>query len=204
MWHDGSLIAPLKRGDYFGETALLQQTLRVATVKAKSGLQCLSLGRERFLQLFGSNRFQIQFAKRNAVAAEKHEAGGSTEKSSALRDFIVKAIAANDLFKSLDDEQLISIATAMFRVEVKAGVSVMKQGDEADNFYVVESGMFDVKVAKDQQPAIVVASRGAGTSFGELALLYNSPRAATITATQDSIVWAIQVRVCAQVVCQWN
>ena len=36
-----------------------------------------------------------------------------------------------------------------------------------------------------------VAERGPGTSFGELALLYNSPRAATITALADAVVWAI-------------
>jgi cAMP-dependent protein kinase regulator len=38
---------------------------------------------------------------------------------------------------------------------------------------------------------VKVAERGAGTSFGELALLYNSPRAATITALADAVVWAI-------------
>ena len=135
------------------ETALLSSSQRLATVKAKFGLQTLSLGRERFLQLFGSNRFQVQFAKRGAVAAEKHEedekqefAAGATEKTAATRDWIAGIIQANDLFKGLEADQLSTIAEAMYRVEVKAGQSLMKQGDLADNFYVVESGNFAVLV----------------------------------------------------------
>jgi hypothetical protein len=65
VFKDGKLICPLKRGDYFGETALLQKCQRMATVRAaeqKNGngngeeLQCLSLDRDRFLKLFGSKR----------------------------------------------------------------------------------------------------------------------------------------------------
>jgi hypothetical protein len=58
-------------------------------------------------------------------------------------------------------------------------------GKLGDNFYVVESGEFDISVCKTVGgPSIVVAKRGAGQSFGELALLYNAPRAATIKATK--------------------
>lgn len=56
VYKDGKLICPLQRGDFFGETALLQQSTRMASVKAKGDLQCLSLDRETFLKLFGSKR----------------------------------------------------------------------------------------------------------------------------------------------------
>ncbi len=59
---------------------------------------------------------------------------------------IPRIIQANDLFKGLEADQLSTIAEAMYRVEVKAGQSLMKQGDLADNFYVVESGNFAVLV----------------------------------------------------------
>jgi cAMP-dependent protein kinase regulator len=62
----------------------------------------------------------------------------------------------------------------------------MLLGDAGDNFYVVESGDFDIFVNGNR-----VASRGPGTSFGELALLYNSPRAATVTSTKPSVLWAL-------------
>ena len=59
-------------------------------------------------------------------------------------------------------------------------------GDAGDNFYVVESGEFDIFVNGNK-----VASRGPGSSFGELALLYNSPRAATVTTRTPAVVWAL-------------
>lgn len=62
-------------------------------------------------------------------------------------------------------------------------------GDIGDNFYVIEAGAFDIIVGGTK-----VADFGDGTpnmSFGELALLYNSPRAATVVARTPSRLWAI-------------
>ncbi len=62
-------------------------------------------------------------------------------------------------------------------------------GDIGDNFYVIESGGFDILVNGRK-----VADFGDGTpnmSFGELALLYNSPRAATVVSRTTSKLWAI-------------
>ena len=53
-------------------------------------------------------------------------------------------------------------------------------GDRGDNLYIVESGSFDIFV-KDGNKQRKVAHRGDGTAFGELALMYNAPRAATVT-----------------------
>jgi cAMP-dependent protein kinase regulator len=74
----------------------------------------------------------------------------------------------------------------MWQSEVKAGVNAVRQGDLGDCLYVIASGEFDVFV-NDKK----VAVRGKGTMFGELALMYNSPRAATVRANQDSVVWMI-------------
>eukprot|EP00455_Lapot_gusevi_P027088 TRINITY_DN2864_c0_g1_i9.p1 TRINITY_DN2864_c0_g1~~TRINITY_DN2864_c0_g1_i9.p1 ORF type:complete len:799 (+),score=343.37 TRINITY_DN2864_c0_g1_i9:177-2573(+) len=194
------VLCPLKKGDYFGETALLRDTKRMATVTAKTPLTCLSLGRDTFMRMFGRDRFQ--FAKRGAISAEQMQqqqqaevAGAAAfvrEKSAATIELIKQAIRANVLFKNLDAEQLDSIVNEMHKKEVANGQSIIRQGDLGDNFYVVEEGNFSISVAKNKgEPPAVVAQRGPGTSFGELALLYNSPRAATITATANSVVWAI-------------
>lgn len=58
--------------------------------------------------------------------------------------------------------------------------ALISLGDTGDSFYVVEEGNFDVFVTKDKTTKRVTV-RGAGTSFGELALMYNAPRAATVT-----------------------
>jgi CRP-like cAMP-binding protein len=54
---DGKIVAPLGVGDYFGETALLKQAPRLATVTATSPLVCLSLDRALFQELFGGKGF---------------------------------------------------------------------------------------------------------------------------------------------------
>ena len=50
------------------------------------------------------------------------------------------------------------------------------QGTPGDNFYIVESGTFDVLVSRNGAPAVRVVSYTAGAAFGELALMYNAPR----------------------------
>ena len=59
-------------------------------------------------------------------------------------------------------------------------------GDAGDNFYVVEQGDYDILVNGNK-----VAARGASSSFGEFALLYNSPRAATVVSRARGVLWAL-------------
>lgn len=53
-------------------------------------------------------------------------------------------------------------------------------GDEGDNFYVIEKGTVEVWVGKDNQTPVMVSTIGENGAFGELALIYGTPRAATI------------------------
>lgn len=94
------------------------------------------------------------------------------------------------LFRSLEAEQIQEVIDAMFEHRVKAGDIVIAQGDDGDNFYVIESGIYDIIVninGKDQ----TVGKYDNKGSFGELALMYNTPRAATIKATTDGCLWAM-------------
>ncbi|CEL97648.1 unnamed protein product [Vitrella brassicaformis CCMP3155] len=95
------------------------------------------------------------------------------------------------LFSELSDDKLEEIVDAMFRVDVKEGETIIKQGDAGDNFYVIDEGEFDIFVARDSSPPVKVGTVGPGRSFGELALMYMCPRAATVTATKDSVCWAL-------------
>uniref|UniRef100_A0A8C3V9F6 cAMP-dependent protein kinase type II-alpha regulatory subunit n=1 Tax=Catharus ustulatus TaxID=91951 RepID=A0A8C3V9F6_CATUS len=94
------------------------------------------------------------------------------------------------LFKNLDQEQLSQVLDAMFERKVKPQEHVIDQGDDGDNFYVVERGLYDIVVAKDNQSRCVGRYDNHG-SFGELALMYNTPRAATIVATTEGALWGL-------------
>ena len=66
------------------------------------------------------------------------------------------------------------------------------QGGDGDYFYVVDSGELDCtkKYAKNPEPTYLLTYK-AGMSFGELALLYNAPRAASIKAKTDSVLFGL-------------
>ncbi|XP_078206975.1 cAMP-dependent protein kinase type II-alpha regulatory subunit isoform X3 [Callithrix jacchus] len=94
------------------------------------------------------------------------------------------------LFKNLDQEQLSQVLDAMFERIVKADEHVIDQGDDGDNFYVIERGTYDILVTKNNQTRSVGQYDNRG-SFGELALMYNTPRAATIVATSEGSLWGL-------------
>jgi len=94
------------------------------------------------------------------------------------------------LFRTLDEEQLAEVIDAMFEQKVKAEEMVITQGDDGDYFYVVENGEYIAQVNTDNGPLTVFTYPNGG-SFGELALLYNMPRAASIKATTEGSLWAM-------------
>jgi len=116
-----------------------------------------------------------------------------------------KAIAKNVLFSHLDENERSDIFDAMFPVNFLPGESIIKQGDEGDNFYVVDQGDVEVCPAKlnyvkskltPGSPQVfvngeLVTTIGEGGSFGELALIYGTPRAATVRAKTDVKLWGI-------------
>ncbi|XP_028303065.1 protein kinase, cAMP-dependent, regulatory, type II, alpha, B isoform X2 [Gouania willdenowi] len=94
------------------------------------------------------------------------------------------------IFKTLEQEQFSEVLDAMFEVFVKPQEHIIDQGDDGDNFYVIEKGTYDILVEKDGGVCVWESNDNKG-SFGELALMYNTPRAATIVATQEGALWAL-------------
>ncbi|KAG9893123.1 camp-dependent protein kinase regulatory subunit, partial [Aureobasidium melanogenum] len=107
------------------------------------------------------------------------------------------AVSRNFLFSHLDDEQTEQVLGALQERKIPSkDIKVIAQGDVGDYFYVVETGSFDIYVSPTGkiEPGVngmgnKVASCGPGTSFGELALMYNAPRAATVNSTEPSVIW---------------
>ncbi|XP_060534714.1 cAMP-dependent protein kinase type I regulatory subunit isoform X1 [Cylas formicarius] len=97
-----------------------------------------------------------------------------------------KAIAKNVLFSHLDENERSDIFDAMFPVTFLPGEVIIQQGDEGDNFYVIDQGEVEVYVNNE-----MVTTIGEGGSFGELALIYGTPRAATVKAKTDVKLWGI-------------
>ena len=96
------------------------------------------------------------------------------------------------IFNSLEDKELKTVIDSFEEKRYKAGQNVITQGEEGDVLYLVDSGELDCeKVFKAGDPPTYLKTYKPGESFGELALLYNAPRAATIRAKTDSTLWAL-------------
>lgn len=107
-------------------------------------------------------------------------------KSEAELSFIDQVLEENFIFSGLNDSERSMLVNAMHKEEVPAGTEIITQGQDGDFFYIVEFGTVDF-IADGQN----VGSCGMGDSFGELALLYNGPRAATCLAQTDCSVWMV-------------
>uniref|UniRef100_A0A3Q1GQK7 Protein kinase cAMP-dependent type II regulatory subunit beta n=1 Tax=Acanthochromis polyacanthus TaxID=80966 RepID=A0A3Q1GQK7_9TELE len=94
------------------------------------------------------------------------------------------------LFKNLDPEEMSQVLDAMFEKFCTEGEHIIDQDDDGDNFYVIESGTFNIFVKVDGTDKLVGCYDNRG-SFGELALMYNTPRAATIIATSPGALWCL-------------
>lgn len=112
-------------------------------------------------------------------------------KTTEQRQRIETSISNNFLFKNLDEEQYKDVIDAMVEKPISKGEDVIVQGGVGDYFYAVEKGTLYVYVSKDGGPEAKVHEYGPGGSFGELALMYNAPRAATVRCVEDSVLWAL-------------
>jgi cAMP-dependent protein kinase regulator len=129
---------------------------------------------------------------------------------------------SNFLFQHLNAVQRQTVVGLMRPLKVKEGEWVIRQGDAGDKFYIVDSGRFEVRVKswafptehdvhldmdddeREQAGGVVVHVYESGPEqhpgFGELSLMYGKPRAASVIALEDGLLWALDRRVFKRVV----
>ena len=98
-------------------------------------------------------------------------------------------LRANPIFAPLPASTLEQLAHALEEVPASAGEEIVGQGEPGERFYLIKRGGFDVYV--DGEP---VQSLEAGDSFGEIALLRNVPRTATVRARTEALLYALDRR----------
>lgn len=106
----------------------------------------------------------------------------------ALR-LIADACQDNTLFTGVSEEQRHALFLAMERMSASPGDLIIKQGEKGDKYYVIESGEYEVLLKqKGDEPVHRYIGQG---SFGELALLYQVPRASSVRCAAAGSLWAL-------------
>ncbi|XP_013776666.1 cGMP-dependent protein kinase, isozyme 2 forms cD4/T1/T3A/T3B-like isoform X1 [Limulus polyphemus] len=138
-------------------------------------------------------------SKRLAISAEPTNADYNaplkkTPKNALSKELIKHAILDNDFMKNLEPVQIREITDCMYPVEYAQDSLIIKEGEVGSVVFVMEEGK--VEVTKEGK---FLCSLGPGKVFGELAILYNCTRTATVKAVNDCRLWAIE-RQCFQTI----
>ncbi|KAF4758477.1 hypothetical protein FOZ63_002327, partial [Perkinsus olseni] len=131
-----------------------------------------------------------------------HEKDDSTK--DMLRDIIKTNERLQVLFGHLDETETTDVIMAMYPGSFSPGDTIIRQGDEGDAFWIVESGQYEIFVYRPAEGAVEkpatdgslslgdkVLSCTKGACFGELALMYNAPRAATVKCKEAGKAWGL-------------
>lgn len=113
-------------------------------------------------------------------------------KSKDQKDKIHSRLLKSFMFSSLDNKDQEIIVNAMEEKIFTPGTVAIQQGEEGNELFIVESGKLECKkVFNQQEEPKFLKFYQPGEAFGELALLYNAPRAATIKAVNESKCWCL-------------
>jgi len=154
----GQHVTNIGENGTFGELALIHGRTRAATVRALTKCKLWAIDRESYRRILMNSHLK---------------------KRDLYQEFLLKV----KILQNLDEWERLTIADALEEIIFQAGEEVVKQGDQGNKFYMIIQGQADVTqhVALDEEEKLV-GTLGPSDYFGEVALLSDRPRAATVTA----------------------
>jgi CRP-like cAMP-binding protein len=149
-------LRSLGRGEAFGEVGLAEAAPRAATVRAAKDVEVFEIDKGTFGELLAGILQAPRFAPTMQSVAE------------------VRKMAC---FAHMETDELVELVEQGEWVNVAPGEAIVEQGEEGDAFFAISSGQ--VEVSQDHQS---VRTMGPGAHFGEIALLLDVSRTATVRA----------------------
>ena len=163
---DTRILRTMRRGESFGEMGLLGGHRRQATVRAIGEVELFEVDKGTFDRLLADDMRAPEFGHTMQALAELRELS---------------------IFHGLDSEQLNGILEHGEWITATHGDRLVTQGEPGDRFYVIQSGRAEIIL-----DGTVIGSVSRGMYFGEVALLRNVPRTATVTASTPMRLFALE------------
>lgn len=160
-----STVDTLKKGDSFGEVALIEHVPRTATIRAVEPLAVLELNKTLF----------DEFVLKSAGANEK------------ITDIIrlTSLLRKIPFFEEMAASRIPDIISRLNKLPIRRGQFVIREGERGDLFYIIADGTF--RVLKEPGGKLI-ATLQKNHSFGEIALLNNIPRTSSVVAETDGLL----------------
>ncbi|XP_032868511.1 cGMP-dependent protein kinase 2-like isoform X1 [Amblyraja radiata] len=111
-------------------------------------------------------------------------------KDSSLRRLITDAIMHNEFLKQLESQHVREMVECMYERSYQETDLVIQEGEQGNHLYVLAEGILEVI-----QNGKLLGQMHPGTAFGELAILYNCKRTATVKAVKESWIWVLDRQV---------
>jgi HlyB family type I secretion system ABC transporter len=167
-------LAALNPGDSFGESALVAGGIRTATVRCSTAVEALRIDRDDFLRLTE----KIPALKHHLELMARHR---------ALHGFLYEF----SNFGRLSVPALRSLVEKLSPVQVAKGALIIRQGDPPGAMYILEKGKARAFQSNNGTQQNLAFYRE-GDFFGELSILANSPRSASVEAFSDCRLLALE------------
>ena len=156
-------------GEILGEISLVDQEPRAASAVALEDTELLWLDREDFMQVM--NEYPPDFLE------------SIRDVSAYLRfEYTVQTLKSLEIFDGVPEENLIEMASKMDRVTLNTGEVLFKKGDIGNALYLIKSGWVKITTEDASGEELVLNQSGIGEAIGDMSLIDNEPRSATVIA----------------------
>jgi len=164
------VFSRLFEGDFFGEHAFMSRTLHADVAVAETEVSLLMIDRETF-----------------DVWVKKYAKIRDTVESFYRQRVLDRVLAMTPVFEGVPDDARMALASKFNIRSFTAGDSVVQEGDLGDTFFLIRSGHVEVSTSdiRNSEQKIALSVMGEGAFFGEVALLTDKPRTATVVAKDD-------------------
>ncbi len=163
------LLATLAEGDFFGEFGFFSDRKRHATVKALADLEVLEISREDFKEI-----------------AKVHPRMRDILLTFYKKRIIDTLLAFSPPFRRLEPHQRAQLVNRFKLSRFGEDELIFNQGAPPTSFFIIKSGEIEVFASKGTGPRVTLGYLRPGDFFGEISLIFNRPRIASVRTTKPT------------------